>query len=220
MKNFFFKAAGAVMIATCLQGVPAIAQTQTINLPQPQTQGGLPLMQALKNRASNRAFASEKPLSGQQISNILWVAAGINRDNGKLTIPTAMNAQDILVYIATANGTYLYEAESNTLTLVNVSDIRSQIGMQQTAYESAPAVLIYVSDQSKLKTDRDQDFLSALHTGSAYQNVYLYAASEGLNTFVAGSINRESLSQLLLLGPNSKVEVAQPIGYPPSSSEE
>lgn len=216
MKNFLCKITGAAIIAVCLNGTTGLAQTQTISLPSPQITGGEPLMQALKDRSSHRAFNSEKSLSGQQISNILWAAAGINRNDDKLTIPTAMNAQDLLIYVATENGAYLYEASSNTLTLVNVSDIRSQIGMQQAIYESAPAVLIYVSDQSKLKTDKDQDFLSALHTGSAYQNVYLYAASEGLNTFVAGSVHKETLSQLLLLGPSSKVQVAQPIGYPPA----
>ena len=65
-----------------------------IQLPAPQKTGGLPLMEALAARSSNRAFSS-RDLEPQQLSNLLWAAFGINRDDGRRTAPSAMNRREV-----------------------------------------------------------------------------------------------------------------------------
>ena len=59
---------------------------ETIQLPAPNTKGGMPLMQALSERKSAREFSSEE-LSRQVLANLLWAAYGVNRPDGKLTAP-------------------------------------------------------------------------------------------------------------------------------------
>ena len=66
-------------------------ELKPVILPTPQTDGGKPLMQVLKDRHSSREFSSEE-LPPQIISNLLWAAFGINRPaTGMRTAPSAMN---------------------------------------------------------------------------------------------------------------------------------
>ena len=99
-----------------------------IKLPPPVTQGGKPLMQALKERHSDREFSPEK-LPLQTLSNLLWAADGMNRP-GKRTAPWARNWQEIDIYVALPEGLYLYDAGSSTLKPVLAKDIRALTGLQ------------------------------------------------------------------------------------------
>jgi len=190
-------------------------QFELTQLPKPQTDGGRALMQVLKDRKSSRAFSTEK-LPLQVLSNMLWAAWGINRpESGKHTAPSARNRQEIDVYVALAEGLYLYDAKAHTLVPVLAKDIRAMTGGQPFV-KDAPVNLIYVSDFSKMgTTPADQkDFYSATDTGFISQNVYLYCASEGLATVVRGYVDRGALAKAMKLRPNQKVILAQSVGYP------
>ena len=78
-----------------------------IKLPAPDKRGGLPLMQVLAKRRSTREFA-RKPLELPVLSSLLWAAFGVNRRDGGRTAPSAINAQEIDVYVALPDGAYLY----------------------------------------------------------------------------------------------------------------
>jgi SagB-type dehydrogenase family enzyme len=186
-----------------------------IKLLKPQTEGGKPLMQALRLRQSSRDFSAEK-LPLQVLSNLLWAADGINRpDSGKRTAPSAMNVQNIDIYVATADGLYLYDAPGNALKSVLQEDLRAATGKQEFV-KDVPVNLIYVADLSKISrgTDEDKSFYSAAHAGFISQNVYLYCASEGLATVVRGSADRETLIKLMKLQPSQKIIFVQSVGYP------
>lgn len=119
-----------------------------IKLPTPQTDGGKPLMQALKERRSERSFDAKK-VPVNVLSNMLWAACGINRPAaGKRTAPSAMNRQQIDVYVATADGLYLYDAKGHALKPVLSQDIRALTG-KQSFVAQAPVTLIYVADFKK-----------------------------------------------------------------------
>jgi len=185
-----------------------------ISLPTPQMEGGKPLMQALKDRQTSRSFSSEK-LPEQLLSNLLWAADGVNRPDGKRTAPTASNQQEIDVYVATANGLYLYDAKANELKPVLDQDIRATTGMQAFV-KDAPVSLVFVADYSRMRhgTDADKAVLSAADTGFVSQNVYLFCASEGLATGVRGMIAKDELAQAMHLRPDQKIVLAQCVGYP------
>lgn len=85
---------------------------QDIKLPSPQKQGGEPLLQVLSKRASTRDFDTQKNIDSQTLSNLLWAAWGYNRED-KRTAPSAMNRQEISLYIVMAQGVYLYDAKQN-----------------------------------------------------------------------------------------------------------
>ena len=197
---------------------PALTLGQELKplvLPTPQTDGGKPLMQALKARHSTREFRSEK-LSPQVLANLLWAAFGINRpDSGKRTAPSAMNWQEIDVYVATAEGLYVYDAKGNKLDAILGEDVRSATGVQ-TFVKDAPLNLVYVADLAKTgrSSAEDKNLYTAADVGFIAQNVYLFCASEGLAVVVRGSVDRVALAQLMKLRPDQKILLAQTVGYP------
>ena len=186
-----------------------------IKLLAPQTESGKPFMQALKERKSSREFIS-KELSLQVISDMLWAACGINRpDSGHRTAPSAMNMQEIDIYVAKADGLYLFDAKENMLIPVLAEDIRALTG-KQPFVKDAPINLIYVADLSKMSklSAGDADFYAATDTGFISENVYLFCASAGLATVVRGSIDKPALAKAMKLRPDQKIILAQTVGYP------
>jgi nitroreductase len=196
---------------------PAIGLAQElppIQLPKPQTNIGRPLMQVLQDRYSTRVFSPEK-LPAQVLSNLLWAAFGVNRPNsGKRTAPSAMDWQEIDIYVATADGLYVYDAETLQLTPVLRGDVRAQTGTQSFV-KDAPVNLVYVADLAKTGgSSPERDLFVAADAGFIAQNVYLFCASEGLATVVRGSIDRSALSRAMRLRPDQRVVLAQTVGYP------
>jgi nitroreductase len=184
-----------------------------IQLPSPQTEGGKPLMQALKDRKTTRTFSEEK-LPAQTLANLLWAAFGINRPDGRRTAPSAKNWQEIDIYVATADGFFLWDPQKNTLNSILTKDSRTLAGTQ--AYVKDAAVnLVYVADYSKVDGGGyDKDVLVGADTGFISQNIYLYCASEGLATVVRASIDRDTLAKELKLRPEQRIILAQSVGYP------
>lgn len=189
-------------------------ELKPIQLPPPQTEIGKPLMQALKLRQSSRSFDS-KALPLQEVSNLLWAACGVNRpESGKRTAPSAMNWQEVDVYVALAEGVFLYDAKANNLNPVIAKDLRSATGSQGFV-ASAPLNLVYVADLSRVSraSDEDKILYTAADVGFMAENVYLYCASQGLAVVVRGSVDRASLTEAFKLRPEQKVILAQTVGY-------
>ncbi|NLE67004.1 MAG: SagB/ThcOx family dehydrogenase [Lentisphaerae bacterium] len=185
-------------------------------LPAPRKGGGRPLMQALADRQSRRDIRPDRPLDPQVLADLLWAACGVNRrDSGKRTAPTARNRQEIEVYAALADGLFRYDAAAHRLVRVLDEDVRPSAGRQPFIH-TAPLVLIYVADESRMGggSERDTLFYSAADTGFVSQNVYLYCASEGLATVVIGMVDKPALAAAMKLPPAHKVMLTQPVGYP------
>lgn len=180
---------------------PVLAQGEgVVKLPAPNLEAGRPLMAVLNERRSDRDFKPEA-LSEQQLAEILWAAVGVNRpgNDPHRTAPTAKNRQDVDVYALTAKGAFLYDALKHELRLVAEGD--------QTALLGAPLGLAFV-------TPVDNKWAGA-NAGFSSQNVYLYAASEGLNTVVKGTFDQKALADLLKLPADKTVMLVQPVGLRP-----
>ena len=186
-------------------------EAQDIKLPAPKTKGGMPLMEALQKRVTNREF-SDKMLSDQQLSDLLWAANGINRDNGKRTAPSARNCQEIDIYVFIEKGVFLYVPEKNLLKQVIKEDKR-KMAARQPFVADAPVLLMFVANYDKMTgMDKEaKEFYGATDAGFVSQNVYLYCASEGLSTVVLGSIFRDEIKELLKF--NGKAVLGQPVAF-------
>jgi len=171
-------------------------------------------MQVLKDRKSTREFGPGI-LSSQALSNLLWAAFGINRPDGHRTAPSAMNWQEVSIYVATPEGVYIYDAKDNALNPVLAGDFRAATGTQSFVKDAA-VNLVYVSDISKTGPagSSEADMYTAADVGFIAQNVYLYCASEGLVTVVRGSVDKPALAKTLKLQPQQKIILAQSVGYP------
>ena len=203
----------------------ALAQSQElagIALPKPQTQGGRPVMAALSDRKTNRNISEEK-LSPQMLSNLLWAAWGVNRPATRgRTAPSAMNVQEINLYVFLSEGVYLFDGPSHSLKPVVAGDHRDRTGTQPEVGK-APVSLVYVADFGKYTGGRggraiaDASVRSAwsnAHAGFIAQNVYLFAASEGLASWFRALLDAPALGKLLNLQPSQQVLYAQGVGYP------
>lgn len=185
------------------------------NLPPADLSGGLPLMQALQRRASNRRLAAT-PLPDPVLSNLLWAARGINRpESGRLTAPSASNWQEIDLYVARPEGTYLYEPQKHRLMGAAAGDLRPECGVQSFVAQ-APVVLVYVANLAAMKgADEDgRRFYPPCDTGYISAHVYLFCASEGLSTVALISVDKPVLHRRLGLRPDQVVTLTQPVGYP------
>ena len=204
-----------LLLAAIVFSLGSTAQDlKPVKLPPPQTDGGRPLMQVLKDRKTTRDFGPGT-LSPQTLSNLLWAAFGINRPDGHRTAPSAMNWQEVSIYVATPEGVYIYDAKTSALSPVLAGDFRAATGTQSFVKDAA-VNLVYVSDLSKTgrAASSEAQTFAAADVGFIAQNVYLYCASEGLATVVRGSIDKPALAKVLKLQPNQKIILAQSVGYP------
>jgi nitroreductase len=215
MKKF---ALAGLVLAMFLLMVPRYAPAQgadVIKLPPPQTDGGKPLMQALKLRQSTRGnFGPEVKLSMQVLSNLLWAADGVNRPDGHRTAPSAVDWQNIDIYVTTADGLFLYDAARHELKVLGKEDVRAVAGTQDFV-KTAPLNLIYVADMARAKfggkvMDTAETW-SYAGVGAISQNVYLYCASEGLACIVRAMVDAKAIAEALKLRPDQKVLLAQTV---------
>jgi nitroreductase len=184
-----------------------------VTLPAPQTDGGAPLMQALKHRATSRVFAPE-PLPPQTLSNLLWAAFGVNRPaEGMRTAPSAHNRQEIDVVVLLPAGAYVYDAKAHALRPLVPGDVRP-LGGTQDFVKEAPVTLVFVADTSRMGEGSDTREMAWADAGFISQNVYLFCASEGLATGVRASIDRPALAKALALGDDQLILLAQSVGFP------
>lgn len=212
-------AAVAVALTAAVVVSVAVAEPAAeIKLPPAQTTGGKPLMQALNDRHSTREF-SEKVLPDQVLSNLLWAAAGVSRPDGKRTAPSAVNWQEVDVYVALPQGMYLFDAKAHALKLAIAGDLRALTGTQPFV-KDAPLNLVFVADYARMTskmmpiTDADRNTYACTDTGFISQNVYLFCSSEGLNTVVRGLVDKPALAQAMKLRPAQHIILAQTVGYP------
>jgi hypothetical protein len=210
----------------------AASSLQPIILPKPEKEGGKSVLAALQLRQTNRNVSAEK-LPFQTLSNLLWAAWGVNRDSGPFgqigrTAASASNSQEIDLYVAMAEGIYLYEAVPHRLSPVVAGDHRAKAGGRGRggAGARAPVSLIFVADIAKfgkarlqepgLRDPEIQKSYYNVATGLIAGNVYLFAASQGLAAWFH-NCNKVALAAEMKLRPEQRVLYAQTVGFPAKS---
>jgi len=206
---------GLGILASAGLGVAEAAEVKTLDLPPPWKTGGTPLADALWARHSTREFADRVVPIGV-LSNLLWSANGINRPaSSDRTTPSWRHAIETTIYVAAADGVWLYDPRRHRLTQVVAEDVRAQTGVQDFV-ASAPLCLVYVADGDRLEgaAGDDKRFWAFTDTGFIGQNVYLFCASEGLAVVFRASLDRAKLAQTLKLPATKFITCVQTVGYP------
>ena len=197
----------------------AAAFAEDIILPAPDKTGGIGVLDAIAARQSARDFIDEE-LTPQQLSTLLWVAGGINREDGRLTYATAMNNQDMIIFVFMKSGTYRYEPSTHTLKHVAEGDNRALTGGQPFVARAA-VDLLYIQDAGKWETLGRQTPPEVIlncgfaHAGLSMQGVYLYAASQGWGARTRMNFDREGLTKLLGLTDKHNFTLMQCVGPKP-----
>lgn len=194
MMSGFVKAGETIKLPPVVKGVPAT------------------LMQALEKRQSVREFDKGNiPL--RELLNLLWAANGVNREDGKRTAPSALNKQDVDVYVCMENGAYKYDAKGHALVQVTDKDVRPAVAAQQTWAADAPVVIVLVSDLRKLGGEKARE-MGAIDAGHVSQNVCLYCAATGLATVPRASMDKRAVATALNLENGQEPMLNLPVGYP------
>lgn len=203
------------LIWAMLVAAAVFGQEKTIKLNPPDTTRGLPVMTALSLRASVRDFDTTR-ISLQDLSDLLWAANGINRpEEGKRTAPSAMNAQDVDVYVFMESGGYLYRALEHQLDWVVAGDHRKLLASRQESVAKAPVICLLVSDVSRFRFgDDSQKYVwSAEDAGIVAQNMAIFCAATGLSTCPRAFMEIEKLTDLLQLKETQRLMLNLPVGY-------
>jgi nitroreductase len=195
-----------------------IAETNgVIKLNPPDLNKGIPLMAALKKRKTHREI-SDKKLTLQQLSEVLWAADGVNRPDGKRTSPAAMAKYAVDIYVVLPEGVYLYDSAKHELKPVAKGNFRKLAGMQDFVFIT-PVNLVYVFTLKNPKnapgnvTEERRKVWGDVEVGCMVQNVYLYCASQGLASVVRGMLDQKKFGETVKVKPE-QIVVAQTIGYP------
>ncbi len=189
--------------------------TKAIVLNQPDKTRGLPYMEAMSLRASVREFDATA-LKLQDLSDLLWAANGINRpDEGKRTAPSAMNAQDIDIYVLMESGIYLYDPKEHLLEPVVDGDHRMLVAGRQVEVAEAPVICLLVSDISRFRAGEDSLKLvwAAMDAGIVSQNINIFCAATGLTTRPRATMDQEKLREILELKDSQHLMLNNPVSY-------
>ena len=198
----------------CLALTGAWAQATTdIKLNAPDKSRGTSVMQALAQRHSTRE-SDTRMLADTDLADLLWAANGVSRADGKHTAPSALNRQDIDIYVISAKGAYLYRADTHTLSLVAEGDHRKLVAAGQTFVEAFPVSLVLVSDLSRLGEDNERTrLMAAVDAGCVSENISLFCAATGLATVPRATMSQEGLAKVLKLKPAQLPLINHPVGY-------
>lgn len=180
----------------------------------PTTAGSMSLLEALKKRKSATAFRPQE-LPRAKLLELLWAAWGINRtDSGKRTAPSAMNSQEIDIYVLLSDGVYVYDPKTNQLASISGQDLRTKAA-SSGALRDAAVQLLFVADYARFRaiSQVQKELYSAAHAGFIGQNVYLYCAAEGLGARFYAGIDRAGLRDNLMLRSEQAIVFAQAVGY-------
>lgn len=199
------------IITTAMLCMVMVAAAQEVRpLPKPDKKAKMTLFQALDRRESVREY-SDREIPERTLSNLLWAACGINRPGqGRITAPSAINAQDITVYVCRQDGAWKYDAAAHALTKVSDKDLRKQVAGFQDFAATAPVSLVLVSDISKV---RNHSELGAMDAGYVSENICLACTALGLATVPRATMNKAELAKELKLGDSEVLMLNNPVGY-------
>ena len=204
-----------ILAVIAMAGVATAQESKNIALNPPGADRGHSIMKSLSLRASVNEYKPDD-LALQDLSDLVWAANGINRpENGKRTAPSAMNSQDVDVYVVMRSGAYLYNPQENLLEFVSAGDHRALVAGEQANFATAPLFLVLVSDISRFTRAEDDVKLTwaAMDAGIVSQNIALFCAGTGLGTRPRVWMDKDLLRDALHLKDSQHLMLNHPVGY-------
>ena len=191
------------------------ADAGPIKLSPPDKDRGFSVTKALSVRTSVREW-NGKPLELKDLSDLLWAANGINRqEKGMRTAPSYRDVQDISLYVVMKDGAYLYNPKENILSPVASGDFMAAAAGAQKSVENAAIVIILVSDLSKIQVKDKCEKIkwAAIDAGIVSENINIFCAATGLATVPRATMDAEKLRTILKLKETQELIMNNPVGY-------
>lgn len=209
-------------------GLLSAQEARSIKLNPPDLSRGLPFMQTLAVKASATEW-SDKEVSLQDLSDLLWAANGLNRPaENKTTASSALNAHDVDIFVFMKDGVYVYDFQNHELDWVRDGDLRAQIyrprprpaaanpeAAEPPQVTDAPIQLLLISDTDRFRIGSKELRYewAALDAGIISQNISLFCAATGLKTRPRALVDKDRVRELLNLKESQYIFLNHPIGY-------
>jgi len=185
------------------------AGPDTVSLAPFEKTSGFALEKALLERKSFRSYDPARKLSPDEISRLLWATTGVNRTDGKRTVPSARASYPVDVVVALPEGVYLYEPKSHTLKKILSEDIRRKIPNQE-GFRNAAMIVLYVINKDKLLSGKIE--WADLEIGCMGQSLFLEAVALGLGSCIFANFSAETVAKTVGLKDNQILRIAQAVG--------
>jgi len=194
----------------------------SIKLPEPHTDAGTSVEQALRLRRSVRTFA-EKPLQLSEVAQLLWSAQGITSRDGLRTAPSAGALYPLEIYLVAGSvndlpvGVWHYLPDNNRLEQLNDTDIRNPLAhaaLDQAWIREAAAVVVFAAVYERTTRKYGKRGIRYVHieAGHAAENLFLQAVSLDLNTVIVGAFRDDAIRNALKLPQDHVPLILMPVG--------
>ena len=195
---------------------------KSVMLPQPDTEGGISLNEALKERRSIRTLKNDS-LTLQEVSQLLWAAQGITDDKGHRTAGSAFEAYPLQIYVLAGNitdlsaGVYHFEPQNQSLIQLSSGDIRTEFAKVSVVaanawIQTAPAIFLITGNFEKAVLKGADNSTVFTEAGLAAENLLLEVVSMHLaSTYIAG-FDPSKAADLLNLSPDETPIALLPVG--------
>lgn len=200
------------------EGGPMQTTKDIIQLPSPRLKGNISLEEAIFKRRSKRNF-TQKDLSLEQISQLLWAAQGITDERrGFRAAPSPGALYPLEVYAVRKNGLFHYMPEGHKLKLVSAGDLRTRLcdaALGQDFIRQAPLDIVICAVYSRVTSKYGQRGIrySDIEVGHVGQNIQLEAVALGLDSVVVGAFDSKGVSEVLNLPKDEEPLYIIPVGY-------
>jgi len=192
----------------------------TIVLPKPAQAGEISVEATLATRRSIRTYGA-RPLTMQEVSQLLWAAQGITNRRGFRTAPSAGALYPLEVYLAAGNvaglpqGLYRYEPQGHRLRVISDRDVRTALAkaaLRQMWIKEAPVVLVIAAVYSRTtrKYGGRAERYVHMEVGCVCQNIHLQCESLNLGTCAVGAFSDDAVGRILKEKP--KPLLLMPVG--------
>ncbi len=194
-------------------------QVEKIILPKPNLKGTVSVEECIKNRRSVRSFSS-KPLTMEEISQLLWATQGITDERrGLRSAPSAGALYPLEIYLAKGDGIFYYDIEGHALIRTSGEDMRPNLSdgaLGQASVKEAPALIIICTVRSRVTakySGRGNRYVD-IEVGHAAENLHLQAVALGLASVPVGAFDDNRIKKALSLPDDTEPLYIVPVGHP------
>ena len=191
--------------------------------------GNVPLIDVIRNRASERAYTDE-PLTLEELSFLLWSTQGVrevdkNKVWTKRAVPSGGGRQPFETYLLVnlvsglKRGVYRYLPIEHKLLLVTETLPDADDLMEKTWWQKfiGKSAVVFVWAAIPYKTEWRYSFISykdiLIEAGHICQNLYLACGAIGAGTCAIAAYDQKAVDELIQVdGENEMAVYLSPVG--------
>jgi SagB-type dehydrogenase family enzyme len=202
-----------------------VSGEDAIKLPKPIMKGNVSVEEALRRRRSTRKFP-KKPLSLQEVSQLLWAAQGVTGAFNERTAPSAGATFPLETYVVSGlvddlpPAVYKYRVRAHELHRMVDGDQRAKLAeasLGQDCVRTCAAAVVLSAVYQRTVDEYGERGVSYVHmeVGHVGQNVHLEAGALGLGAVVVGAFDDERVADILEMPEEESPVYIIPIGRLP-----